>query len=324
MKGIYNMKRLSQALTPLVVLALIIIASSAAHAQATRTWVSGVGDDANPCSRTAPCKTFAGAISKTAIGGEIDVIDPGAYGAVTVTKSMTIDGGYMFAGILASTGSAIVVNITQPLANDPERRVTLRRLTISGTGSPAAGVGASTGLRGVNFIAGQYLAVENCLIHNFTQEGILVGLAATGALLSVKDTNIDNCPTGISLTTSTGYVGAMIDNTRIERGANGIIVRDRAYINVRNSTIQTNTSAGISVQAPSNAAGLNIENTYLVADNVGIAAGGPGTVVDLSNVSILNNATGITSGGATINSHQNNRIANNTSAGVAPTLVGQQ
>src|SRR5438477_3797204 len=48
-----------------------------AFAQATRTWVSGVGDDVNPCSRTAPCKTFAGAISKTAGGGEIDVLDPG-------------------------------------------------------------------------------------------------------------------------------------------------------------------------------------------------------------------------------------------------------
>ena len=64
-----------------------------ASAQATRTWISGVGDDANPCSRTAPCKTFAGAISKTAEGGEINALDPGGYGAVTITKSITIDGG---------------------------------------------------------------------------------------------------------------------------------------------------------------------------------------------------------------------------------------
>ena len=66
------------------------VAGSLAHAQATRTWVSGVGDDANPCSRTAPCKTFAGAISKTAAGGEINVLDPGGFGAVTITKSITI------------------------------------------------------------------------------------------------------------------------------------------------------------------------------------------------------------------------------------------
>ena len=72
---------------------LMCITVSVANAQATRTWISGVGDDANPCSRTAPCKTFAGAISKTAAGGEIDVLDPGGFGAVTITKAITLDGG---------------------------------------------------------------------------------------------------------------------------------------------------------------------------------------------------------------------------------------
>src|SRR5438876_9302497 len=81
-----------------------------AHAQATRTWVSGVGDDANPCSRTAPCKTFAGAISKTAVAGEIDTLDPGGFGAVTITKSMTIDGTSGLAGVLVSAGNGLVVN----------------------------------------------------------------------------------------------------------------------------------------------------------------------------------------------------------------------
>src|SRR5690348_3492329 len=83
---------------------------SFAYAQATRTWVSGVGDDANPCSRTAPCKTFAGAISKTAAAGEIDVLDPGGYGAVTLTKSITIDGSSALAGVLVSGTNGIVVN----------------------------------------------------------------------------------------------------------------------------------------------------------------------------------------------------------------------
>src|SRR3984957_15015789 len=69
----------------------LFLGASAANAQATRTWVSGVGDDANPCSRTAPCKTFAGAISKTAAAGEIDCLDPGGFGALTITKSITID-----------------------------------------------------------------------------------------------------------------------------------------------------------------------------------------------------------------------------------------
>ena len=81
------MKRFAR--TPMIALVFTFVASSA-HAQATRTWVSGVGDDANPCSRTAPCKTFAGAISKTAAHGEISVLDPGPYGAVTITKSITL------------------------------------------------------------------------------------------------------------------------------------------------------------------------------------------------------------------------------------------
>src|SRR2546421_13089227 len=84
--------------------------ASFAQAQVTRTWVSGVGDDANPCSRTAPCKTFAGAISKTAAGGEIDCIDSGGFGAVTITKAITIDGTGVMAGILNSLTNGVIVN----------------------------------------------------------------------------------------------------------------------------------------------------------------------------------------------------------------------
>src|SRR5688500_12453381 len=99
---------------------LCLGASSIVHAQSTRTWVSGVGDDANPCSRTAPCKTFAGAISKTAAGGIINTLDSGGFGAVNITKSITIDGGGIDGSITAS-GSGIIINAG---AND---HVTLRR-----------------------------------------------------------------------------------------------------------------------------------------------------------------------------------------------------
>src|SRR5437588_4179316 len=81
------------------------------QAQATRTWVSGVGNDANPCSRTAPCKTFAGAISKTAPAGEINVLDPGGFGAVTITKSITIRADHVEAGVLVSGTNGIIVNV---------------------------------------------------------------------------------------------------------------------------------------------------------------------------------------------------------------------
>src|SRR5437016_10411881 len=87
-------------LNVLTLLGVLVLGTTLMSAQATRTWVSGVGDDANPCSRTAPCKTWAGAISKTANGGEINALDPGGFGAVTITKSITLDGG---GGQVAST-----------------------------------------------------------------------------------------------------------------------------------------------------------------------------------------------------------------------------
>src|SRR5436305_14681601 len=122
-------RRLSKLGLALALIALAIPAS--ASAQASRTWVSGVGDDANPCSRTAPCKTFAGAISKTAEGGEIDPLDPGGYGNVTITKAMTIDGGTGsgWASILATgTANAINVNITTG-THINDAAVILRNLT---------------------------------------------------------------------------------------------------------------------------------------------------------------------------------------------------
>src|SRR5438105_14967695 len=105
------MSKLRFTIQTLAFVAFTLALSSLAHAQATRTWVSGVGDDANPCSRTAPCKTFAGAISKTFINGEIDVLDPGGYGTLTITKSITIDGGSTFASVLASGVNGIIVNV---------------------------------------------------------------------------------------------------------------------------------------------------------------------------------------------------------------------
>jgi hypothetical protein len=302
--------------------------SSLANAQATRTWVSGVGDDVNPCSRTAPCKTFAGAISKTATAGEISVLDPGGFGTVTITKSMTIDGGSGFGSILASSTNGINVNVAVN-ANDPQRRVTLRRLSINGTG-PSGSQGTSTGIRGINVNTNgvNKLNVENCYIQNFTTAGIdVVANEAAGVRVNIRDTNITNTGTvGVQATNSNagGFVTLTTDKVRIDNCGTGMIVKDRAFFTVRDSVIHGCTTAGISFTAPSNSAGLNLESTVLFSVNTGIAAGGAGTVVDLSNSSILNNSTAITSTGATVNSHGNNVIANNSPGGVAATIIGQQ
>src|SRR6201994_3335220 len=128
-----------------------ILASAPAHAQASRTWVSGVGDDANPCSRTAPCKTFAGAISKTAAGGEIDCLDPGGFGTVTITKSITIDCTGTFGSILASGTNGI--NVNDSASGFPNSiHVILRGLSINGAGGGAQNAQGNpgTGLVGIN------------------------------------------------------------------------------------------------------------------------------------------------------------------------------
>src|ERR1700741_1565258 len=143
-------------------LLLICLLSSVAQAQASRTWVSGVGDDANPCSRTAPCKTFAGAISKTAAGGEIDALDPAGYGAVTITKAITIDGGGgQVASVLVSGTKGIVVQA------GPSDVVILRNLRINGIG---------TGINGIPFLSGKDLNVENCYVFGFTTNGLDIAL----------------------------------------------------------------------------------------------------------------------------------------------------
>src|ERR671927_1056912 len=142
------MNRVRGSLNLLAVGMLLILTASAAQAQATRTWVSGVGDDANPCSRTAPCKTFAGAISKTANGGEINCLDPGGFGGVTITKSLTIKCHYTEGGALVAGTNAIVVNAT---ATD---KVTLRGLDINGIGT-----GAPTSLSGVKVLSAKHVAI---------------------------------------------------------------------------------------------------------------------------------------------------------------------
>src|SRR6185312_10217402 len=126
-----------------VVVALVFATSGSGYAQATRTWVSGVGNDANPCSRTAPCKTFAGAISKTAAHGEINVLDPGGYGAVTITKSITILSESIDAGVLVAGTNAIVISAG---ATDVVELTGLNFNGLVGTASP--------GLTGVKIISG--------------------------------------------------------------------------------------------------------------------------------------------------------------------------
>ncbi len=287
------MKRLS--LTAFCMMALCFLLASAAHAQATRTWVSGVGDDANPCSRTAPCKTFAGAISKTAAGGEISVLDPGGYGAVTITKSITINGDGTLAGILASLTNGIIVNAG---VNDV---VIIRGISINGAGN---------GINGIRYLAGKQLHVENVTIDGFTTRGIDVALAGSGALL-VRNTRITKVATGIRINTTSGFPTATLDNVWLEGMTNGLeLAAGTVFATIRHSTIASNSGSGI--LASGGTATINVSACTIAYNFNGINASVSGSMIRVSDSDILHNSNGITFvGGATVATSGDNRVAGN-------------
>jgi len=294
-------------------------ATAALHAQATRTWVSGVGDDANPCSRTAPCKTFAGAISKTAASGEINVLDPGGFGGVTITKSMTIDGsGGSIAGVLVSGTNGIVINDATGTAI-----VTLLNLDINGLG---------TGLNGINFVNGKSLRVENCKIYGFRGapgEGINFAPTVSPVIssLSVSRTDIRNNAEGGIFIHPTGGAKAdvFLESTTIESNGRGVRIEDASTAIARDTVVSTSTNNGFTVIPNTVASFLSIEGgSSFMNSSFGVFAGSLGTV-RLSNTLITQNPAGIsTSGTGAIISFGNNRISGNTTDGAPTSTISQK
>lgn len=298
----------------LLIACFTLALATMAQAQATRTWVSGVGDDANPCSRTAPCKTFAGAISKTAVDGEIDALDPGGFGAVTITKSVTIDGCCMV-GILASGTTGVIINITS--GTDVRKTVRLRNISING---------AATGTFGIRYLAASKVYVENCQIYGFqssgASRGIQANLAAAG-YLSVKDTNIENCASGIEASTTSGVLVTVVDHCHLEGMTDALIYGSGTGNSLRDSLVTNNSGVGVKT---SGTAGTIIERTMLDSNGTGLQPGS-GTTTDISNTSIIGNTLGIATTGGTVQSHGNNQINLNVTPGAVPTggaIIGQQ
>ena len=275
--------------------------ASLTQAQATRTWVSGVGDDVNPCSRTAPCKTFAGAISKTATGGEIDCLDPGGFGAVTITKSITIDGtkGSGFGSILASGVTGVNVN-DSATATPGASIVILRNLSINGANTTAGS--------GIRFTSGKSLTVEDCQIFGFTGvggagaagKGIDVSLALSSKNVAITNTSIQNCTEGIRLATSSGIVSAEIDNVHIEQptttSSSAIEVATGAIAIIRDSYLG-NYTTGVNVTGTSaSSASAHLVRTTIFNSTTGFAVGNTTSGVGSSTFT-LNSAAISLSGG---------------------------
>ena len=271
------MTHLRSALKLVALAAFICAFSSAAQAQATRTWVSGVGDDVNPCSRTAPCKTFAGAISKTAAGGEIDALDPGGFGTITITKNITIDGtnGQGFGSILASATNGVNVN-DSATASPNTITVILRNLAINGAGT-------TLGVNGINLSSGRKLNVENCEIFNFSNAGINVNQTGatnnTGTFVSVRNTHIYNTNRGIDLLNSVSFVTAVVTESTIANQVDGVRVRTNGHLTLDRSSVIFGTTSGVNM--------------------FGAAGTGAGTTANIINSNIGHNGTGLINNSAT-------------------------
>jgi hypothetical protein len=305
----------------LTILFSIAVLTTSAHAQATRTWVSGVGDDANPCSRTAPCKTFAGAISKTAAGGEINCIDPGGFGGVTITKAMMIDCSNTEAGVLVSGSNGITVSAG---ASDV---VVLRGLDIIGTASVPA-------LNGIRFVSGAALHVEKCTIREFlsggtNRFGILFQPAATSELY-VTESYITNNGSGSAgggimiRATGSGSAKVIIKNANVDNNITGITADGGSTTGDTTLTVRDSVSAGasftgISVVTPAAGGGqsiIDIYNSSIFHNATGISSFGPKSVVVLSGSHVSGNGTALNAASSgQILTYQNNDLNTNGANG---------
>jgi hypothetical protein len=307
--------------------AALLIASTGAHAQATRTWVSGVGDDANPCSRTAPCKTFAGAISKTATGGVINTLDPGGYGAVTITKSITIEGS---AGV---ESSILASGTTGVFVNGAGINVILRNLQIHGGNNPAA-----HGVNGVNYINGASLTIDNCDIQAFHSaaagngNGVVVTATADGTYrLNIINSRIHENGSGndgggvrLKPTGANTFVFATIRNSDvINNNGYGVLSRDRTFVTVSDSNVSSNRRSGVGLLT-TGTIGMTIVSDSLLADNgadnsgseAGITANGAASIISITGNTIVQSENGLRRlNGGHINSSGDNRVGANTANG---------
>ncbi len=298
------MRKFAIAASALIATLCLFLPTAPAQAQASRTWVSGVGSDANPCSRTAPCKTFAGAISKTAPGGEIDCLDPGGFGALTITKAMTIDCTGTLGSVLVAGTNGIVVQ-----AGGPDV-VILRGIKFDGVGS---------GLNAINFTSGKELIVDRCDIFGFTQNGVNVSLGATGTAV-VRDTTITNLTgassAGVFAKTTVGFAIVQVTNSSFAGMPIGVQSDQNGFVTVKDSNFHQLPNFGAEA---TNAGTLDVVNSLFSSNGTGINAA-PGTTVRATNNRLFDNGNAI---GGTFTTGGDNKIAGPSTGIVGPSLTTQ-
>ncbi len=289
----------------------LTVGATAAHAQATRTWVSGVGDDVNPCSRTAPCKTWAGAISKTASGGIIDALDPGGFGAVTVTKPITLEGNGTLASILSSGVNGVIVNIT----SGTERNVVLRNILIDGSGT-------TLGTNGVRFIAGDGLLIDGCSLKRFSGSAVdFENDLGTGRLIIHNSVISQAAGNGVLVKPLAGATAARatIEGSNISLCGTGVRAEDKSDVTVYHSVVSNNVTGGgvLSFSAAANGTVIVVAHSEVSHNaGAGLKTQGGNAIMRVSDSLIVGNATGLDhSLGGTLESYVNNVLTLNSSNG---------
>jgi hypothetical protein len=277
------MKAIRLALGSFLFLALF---AGVSQAQLQRTFVSGLGSDGNPCTRTAPCRTFTQAISQTSAGGEVVVLDSAGYGPVTITGSISlIAPPGVYAGISVFSGDGIDINAG---ATDT---VILRGLTVNNQGSSGNGIVFNTGLK---------LHVEVCVISGFSSD-VGLNLVADHAVEEVIDSIVRCNGIGINVVASSGTVRATIDHVRIEANDNGLLALQGSQVAVTNSVAAGNKLGGLHAQSLTSAsAQMDVEGTTVSGNSTGIFASAEGTgpvQVNIARCVISSNiGSGISSG----------------------------
>ena len=294
------------------------LSAGPANAQATRTWVSGNGSDADPCSRFLPCKTFAGALSKTSINGEISCVDGGGYGPVTINKSVTIDCTGTYASILAGGAvgtTGVTVNIA-PSADDPHRSVRVRGLSINGTG-PVGTAGTRTGIDGIRVVQASSVLVEDVVIGEFTQQGVEVAASAAVNLtldnVLIRNTNVS----GVTLATSGGQVVASLNNVRVDGTPLGVSAAGLTRANLRNVTLAHN-AIGLRTSNTDNI--VNVDTMKVSFSTTGVQSSA-GSTIRIANSTITQNVTGLSASGGSIVSMADNSLTGNTTDGAFTNTV---
>ena len=287
--------------------------TTSAFAQSARTWISALGDDNNACSITLPCKTFSGALAKTTAAGEIDIVDNGPYGTVTINKSIVLNGEPGLASIIASGTNGIAISAG---ASD---RIILRNLQINGTGS---------GTRGIRIISAGEVIIEHCSIWGFTERGISVENTSATKVTVVDSWIYGNFVTGgdgIVFSPVSSTVNGVLDNVKVDHIiGRGIYANNGTTLAVRNSIV-AQSGSGVVVDQTAGTTAVTISQSTITNNGTGLRNGSGNPSTRLDNVTIEHNDIGVDFNAGVIASFGNNHISQNSANnGGGFTPVGQQ